>query len=165
MFVLRLLTLGLAATSPALACEADGPGQRMALDGGGALQMDASLRLRSMYYDPTRFGVQGGKEDGYGLLRALASIRAQRGGWQTVAQLGVHAEQGRSGGAGGTDRGALDVQQAYVHWQGEHLGWQLADRKPAMAVRGCCRCATGRTSAWRSTACAAAGARRACRWT
>ena len=45
----------------------------MALDGGGALQMDASLRLRSMYYDPTRFGVQGGQEDGYGLLRALAS--------------------------------------------------------------------------------------------
>ncbi len=125
MFVLRLLTLGLAATSPALACEADGPGQCMALDGGGTLQMDASLRLRSMYYDPTRFGVQGGKEDGYGLLRALASIRAQRGGWQTVAQLGVHAEQGRNGGAGGTDRGALDVQQAYVHWQGEHLGWQL----------------------------------------
>jgi len=125
MFVLRLLTLGLAAASPALACEADGRGQCMALDGGGALQMDASLRLRSMYYDPTRFGVQGGQEDGYGLLRALASIRAQRDGWQAVAQLGVHAEQGRRGGAGGTDRGALDVQQSYVHWQGEHVGWQL----------------------------------------
>lgn len=125
MFVLRLLTLGLAAASPALACEADGRGQCMALDGGGALQMDASLRLRSMYYDPARFGVQGGQEDGYGLLRALASIRAQRDGWQAVAQLGVHAEQGRRGGAGGTDRGALDVQQAYVHWQGEHVGWQL----------------------------------------
>lgn len=125
MFVLRLLTLGLAAASPALACEADGRGQCMALDGGGELQMDASLRLRSMYYDPTRFGVQGGQEDGYGLLRALASIRAQRDGWQAVAQLGVHAEQGRRGGAGGTDRGALDVQQGYVHWQGEHVGWQL----------------------------------------
>ena len=128
MFVLRVLSLGLAGlatASPALACEADGSGHCLTLADGTELRSDAALRLRSLYYDPTRFGVQEGQQDGYGLLRALASVSAQRDGWQAMAQLGVHAEQGRRGGPGGTDRGALDLQQGYVRWQGRRIGWQV----------------------------------------
>lgn len=127
MFVLRLLSVGiatLATTSPALACEVAGSGRCVPMAGGGEVHVDASVRLRSMYYDPTRFGVQGG-EDGYGLLRALASISAERGGWQGLAQMGVHAERGRTGGPGGTDQGALDLQQAYLRWQGARTVWQV----------------------------------------
>lgn len=90
----------------------------------GQLQLDASVRLRGMYYDPTRFGVAG-REDGYGLLRALATATYRQQNWQARLQLGVHAENGRDGGPGGTDRGALDVQQAYWRWQGPHTWLQL----------------------------------------
>ncbi len=124
--MLRLLTLlGLGLTALAAhACEAPGGGRCVALDGGAKVQLDASLRLRGLYYDPTRFGVQG-REDGYGLLRALGSVGIRDGRWDALAQFGVHAEQGRNGGPGGTDRGALDLQQGYVRWQGEQMGWQL----------------------------------------
>lgn len=132
MFVLRVLSLALATALPSLAaaCEDGSSGRCVALDGAGELQLDASLRLRGMYYDPTRFGI-GGSEDGYGLLRALASAAARRGAWDGMVQLGVHAEQGRKGGPGGTDRGALDLQQGYVRWQGERLGWQLGRQEAA----------------------------------
>jgi hypothetical protein len=75
-----------------------------------------------MYYDPARFGI-GGSEDGYGLLRALASATYVEDNWQARLQLGVHAENGKAGGPGRTDRSALDVQQAYWRWQrgGFHL--------------------------------------------
>ncbi len=119
MFVLRVLSLALlAAPSLALACE----GGRCSDAGNGQLQLDASLRLRGLYYDPTRFGI-GSSEDGYGLLRALASATYAEDSWQAKLQLGVHAENGKAGGAGRTDRGALDVQQAYWRWQrsGFHL--------------------------------------------
>ncbi len=112
-----LLPLALLATpSLALACD----GGACTDVGDGQLQLDASLRLRGMYYDPTRFGI-GESEDGYGLLRALASARYRQDNWQAMLQLGAHA------------------------------------RKPAMAARGCCRCETGRTSAWPSTVHASAG--------
>ena len=77
---------------------------------------------QGMYYDPARFGI-GGNEDGYGLLRALASTTYVEDNWQARLQLGVHAENGKAGGPGRTDRGALDVQQAYWRWQrgGFHL--------------------------------------------
>ncbi len=132
MFVLRVLSLALAMALPSLAsaCANDASGRCIALDGGGELQLDASLRLRGMYYDPTRFGI-GGREDGYGLLRALASAAVRRDGWEGFAQLGVHAEQGRNGGPGGTDQGALDLQQGYVRWHGEHLSWQLGRQEAA----------------------------------
>jgi hypothetical protein len=132
MFVLRVLSLGLVASLPslALACEDGAAGRCVALEGGGEVQLDASLRLRGMYYDPTRFGIQG-REDGYGLLRALSSVAARRGGWDGLVQLGVHAEQGRDGGPGGTDRGALDLQQGYVRWQGEQVSWQLGRQEAA----------------------------------
>ena len=69
MLVLRVLSLALLAM-PALAQACDGG---LCSDAGdGQLQWDASLRVRGLYYDPTRFGI-GGAEDGYGLLRALAS--------------------------------------------------------------------------------------------
>lgn len=90
----------------------------------GRVGLDAGLRLRGLFYDPTRFGV-GGNADGYGLLRALASADARHQAWQAFVQLGVHGEQGRDGGPGGTDQGALDVQQAYLARQGEHGRWQL----------------------------------------
>jgi hypothetical protein len=132
MFVLRVLSLALAMALPSLAsaCANDASGRCIVLDGGGELQLDASLRLRGMYYDPTRFGI-GGREDGYGLLRALASAAVRRDGWEGFAQLGVHAEQGRAGGPGGTDQGALDLQQGYVRWHGEHLSWQLGRQEAA----------------------------------
>lgn len=119
MLVLRVLSLALLAMPwMALACDAP----RCAEVGGGQLQWDASLRLRGMYYDPARFGI-GGSEDGYGLLRALASATYVEDNWQARVQLGVHAENGKAGGPGRTDRGALDVQQAYWRWQrgGFHL--------------------------------------------
>lgn len=119
MLVLRVLSLALLAVpSLALACE----GGRCTDAGVGQLQWDASLRLRGMYYDPTRFGI-GGSEDGYGLLRALASAIYVEDGWQAKLQLGVHGENGKAGGPGRTDRSALDVQQAYWRWQsgGFHL--------------------------------------------
>ncbi|MFG3450383.1 alginate export family protein [Stenotrophomonas sp. NPDC047960] len=132
MFVLRLLSLALASAVPALAfaCTPDGSGRCIALDGGGEVQLEASLRLRGMYYDPTRFGIQG-REDGYGLLRALSSVTVTRDRWEAMAQLGVHAEQGRDGGPGGTDRGALDLQQGYLRWHGERLSWQLGRQEAA----------------------------------
>lgn len=92
--------------------------------GAGELQLDASLRVRSMYYQPTRFGI-GGRSDGFTLARALGSAQYRQGRWRTLLQLGAHAEQGRAGGPGRTDRGALDLQQAYVRWQGEHAWVQL----------------------------------------
>lgn len=119
MLVLRVLSLALLAMPwMALACDAP----RCADVGGGQLQWDASLRLRGMYYDPARFGI-GGSEDGYGLLRALASATYVEDNWQARLQLGVHAENGKAGGPGRTDSGALDVQQAYWRWQrgGFHL--------------------------------------------
>lgn len=119
MLVLRVLTLALLAMPwMALACETG----RCTDVGGGQLQWDASLRVRGMYYDPARFGI-GGSEDGYGLLRALASATYVEDNWQARVQLGVHAENGKAGGPGRTDRGALDVQQAYWRWQrgGFHL--------------------------------------------
>lgn len=113
MLVLRVLSLALLSMpSLALACE----GGRCSDAGNGELQLDASLRLRGLYYDPTRFGIGGG-EDGYGLLRALASATYVEDAWQAKLQLGVHAENGKAGGPGRTDRGALDVQQAYWRWQ------------------------------------------------
>lgn len=120
------LLLGTLAMAPAAQADsACGSAGWCAADAaGGELALDASLRLRTMYYDPTRFGV-GGDADGYGLLRALASADYRRGRWQAFAQLGVHGEQGRTGGPGGTDRGALDLQQGYLAWQGTHAGWQL----------------------------------------
>ncbi|MBN4942130.1 alginate export family protein [Stenotrophomonas pavanii] len=119
MLVLRVLSLALlAAPSLVQACE----GGHCTDVGGGQLQWDASLRLRGMYYDPARFGI-GGNEDGYGLLRALASTTYVEDNWRARLQLGVHAENGKAGGPGRTDRGALDVQQAYWRWQrgGFHL--------------------------------------------
>ncbi len=119
MLVLRVLTLALPAMPwMALACDTG----RCTDVGSGQLQWDASLRLRGMYYDPARFGI-GGSEDGYGLLRALASATYVEDNWQARVQLGVHAENGKAGGPGRTDRGALDVQQAYWRWQrgGFHL--------------------------------------------
>lgn len=119
MLVLRVLSLALlAAPSLVQACE----GGHCTDVGGGQLQWDASLRLRGMYYDPVRFGI-GGNEDGYGLLRALASTTYVEDNWRARLQLGVHAENGKAGGPGRTDRGALDVQQAYWRWQrgGFHL--------------------------------------------
>ncbi len=119
MLVLRVLSLALLAVpSLALACE----GGHCTDAGDGQLQWDASLRLRGLYYDPTRFGI-GGSEDGHGLLRALASATYVEDRWQAKLQLGVHAENGRAGGPGRTDRSALDVQQAYWRWQrgGFHL--------------------------------------------
>lgn len=132
MFVLRVLSLGVAALLPSLAvaCGPESTGRCIGLDNGTELQLDASLRLRGMYYDPTRFGIQG-EEDGYGLLRALASVAARRGAWEGLAQFGVHAEQGRSGGPGGTDQGALDLQQGYVRWHGEQLSWHLGRQEAA----------------------------------
>ncbi len=119
MLVLRVLSLALLAM-PCMALACDAP--RCADVGGGQLQWDASLRLRGMYYDPARFGI-GGSEDGYGLLRALASATYVEDNWQARLQLGVHAENGKAGGPGRTDSGALDVQQAYWRWQrgGFHL--------------------------------------------
>lgn len=119
MLVLRVLSLALLAVPwMALACDTG----RCTDVGGGQLQWDASLRLRGMYYDPARFGI-GGSEDGYGLLRALASATYVEDNWQARVQLGVHAENGKAGGPGRTDSGALDVQQAYWRWQrgGFHL--------------------------------------------
>lgn len=119
MLVLRLLSLALLAVpSLALACE----GGHCSDVGDGQLQWDASLRLRGLYYDPARFGI-GGSEDGYGLLRALASATYVEEAWQARLQLGLHGENGKSGGPGRTDRSALDVQQAYWRWQrgGFHL--------------------------------------------
>ncbi|WP_142806191.1 alginate export family protein [Stenotrophomonas maltophilia] len=119
MLVLRVLSLALLAVpSLALACE----GGHCTDAGDGQLQWDASLRVRGLYYDPTRFGI-GGSEDGYGLLRALASATYVEDSWQAKLQLGVHAENGKAGGPGRTDRSALDVQQAYWRWQrgGFHL--------------------------------------------
>lgn len=132
MFVLRLLSLALASAVPALAfaCTPDGSGRCIALDGGGEVELEASLRLRGMYYDPTRFGIQG-REDGYGLLRALSSVTVTRERWEGMAQLGVHVEQGRAGGPGGTDRGALDLQQGYLRWHGDRLSWQLGRQEAA----------------------------------
>ncbi|WP_445978876.1 alginate export family protein [Stenotrophomonas muris] len=119
MLVLRLLSLALLA-APALGLACDG-GRRTDM-GTGQLQGDASLRFRGMYYDPARFGI-GGSEDGYGLLRALASATYVEDNWQARVQLGVHAENGKAGRPGRTDRSALDVQQAYWRWQrgGFHL--------------------------------------------
>jgi hypothetical protein len=119
MLVLRVLSLAmLVAPTLALACE----GGRCSDAGNGQLQLDASLRLRGLYYDPARFGI-GSSEDGYGLLRALASATYAKDSWQAKLQLGVHAENGKAGGAGRTDRGAPDLQQAYWRWQrsGFHL--------------------------------------------
>lgn len=119
MLVLRVLSLALLAMPwMALACDTG----RCTDVGGGQLQWDASLRLRGMYYDPARFGI-GGSEDGYGLLRALASATYVEDNWQARLQLGVHAENGKAGGPGRTDSGALDVQRAYWRWQrgGFHL--------------------------------------------
>jgi hypothetical protein len=132
MFVLRVLSLAVAAALPSLAvaCAPDATGRCIALDGGGEAQLDASLRLRGMYYDPTRFGIQG-REDGYGLLRALSSVALRRDRWEGMVQLGVHAEQGRDGGPGGTDRGALDLQQGYLRWHGERINWQLGRQEVA----------------------------------
>lgn len=132
MFVLRLLSLALASAVPtlAIACQPDVAGRCIALEGGGEVQFDASLRVRGMYYDPTRFGIQG-REDGYGLLRALGSVTVTRDRWEGMVQLGVHAEQGRDGGPGGTDRGALDLQQGYLRWHGERLSWQLGRQEAA----------------------------------
>ncbi|HEY0334938.1 MAG TPA: alginate export family protein [Stenotrophomonas sp.] len=93
-------------------------------ENGGTLALDASLRLRGLYYDPSRFGI-GASEDGYGLLRALGSADWRTGHWQGYVQLGVHGEQGRDGGPGGTDQGALEAQQAYVAWQDGQARWQL----------------------------------------
>ncbi|MEG0184070.1 MAG: alginate export family protein [Stenotrophomonas sp.] len=121
MFVLRVLTLALLA-APSLAQACDGGG--CSEIGDGRVQWDASLRVRGMYYDPTRFGVAAG-EDGYGLLRALASATYARNDWQAKLQLGMHAEQGRAGGPGRTDRSALDVQQAYWRWAGDAMHVQL----------------------------------------
>lgn len=119
MLVLRVLTLAaLAAPSLALACD----GGACTAAGDGQLQWDASVRVRGLYYDPSRFGVGGG-EDGYGLLRALAAATYRRDDWEAKLQLGVHAEDGKAGGPGRTDRSALDVQQAYWRWQGE--GWHV----------------------------------------
>ncbi|WP_459040265.1 alginate export family protein [Stenotrophomonas sp. PSU-St83] len=121
MLVLRILSLALlAAPSLALACE----GGYCSDAADGTLQLDASMRLRGMYYDPTRFGIGGG-EDGYGLLRALASATYGERDWKAMLQLGVHGERGRAGGPGRTDRGALDVQQAYWRWQRGGLHVQL----------------------------------------
>lgn len=121
MFVLRVLTLAsLVLPSLALACD----GGACTTVGDGQLQWDASLRLRGMYYAPTRFGVGAGG-DGYGLLRALASASFAQGGWQAKLQLGTHAERGKAGGPGRTDRGALDVQQAYWRWSGAGMHVQL----------------------------------------
>jgi hypothetical protein len=132
VFVLRLLSLvlllpALPATASAqpLSC----PSGLCTMIGRSMLQWDATVRLRGLYYDPVRFGVGGG-EDGLGLLRALGSVAYLRGDWQARLQLGAHAEAGRRGGPGGTDRGALDVQQAYGRWQRGAL-WVQAGRQEA----------------------------------
>lgn len=60
MLVLRVLSLALlAAPSLAQACD----GGRFSEVGNGQLQWEASLRVRGLYYDPSRFGI-GGAEDG-----------------------------------------------------------------------------------------------------
>lgn len=112
MFVLRVLTFALLAV-PSLAVACDG-GSCITL-GDGELQWDAAVRVRGMYYDPTRFGI-GGREEGYGLLRALASAKYRQDNWQALLQLGAHGEEGRAGGPGRTDQSGLDIQQAYWRW-------------------------------------------------
>ena len=97
---------------------------------GTTLALDAALRLRGLYTDPLPFAV-GGRADGYGLLRALGSADLRHGAWQAYAQLGAHGEDGRAGGPGGIDQGALDLQQAYVAWQGERLRLQLGRQEAA----------------------------------
>lgn len=119
--MLRILSLVLlVAPALVLACESD----RCIEAGDGQLQWDASLRVRGLYYDPTRFSI-GGAEDGYGLLRALASASYVEDTWQAKLQLGVHGEEGKAGGPGRTDRSALDVQQAYWRWQRGSFHLQL----------------------------------------
>ncbi|WP_369039020.1 alginate export family protein [Stenotrophomonas maltophilia] len=121
MFVLRVLTLALlAAPTLAQACSAG----HCTAWGDGQLQWEGALRMRGMYYDPTRFGI-GGSEDGYGLLRALGSATYAEDEWQAKLQLGVHGERGKAGGPGRTDRSALDVQQAYWRWQHGSFHLQL----------------------------------------
>jgi len=128
MFVFRVLTpLFLLSPGSLLAQQPTCTVPHCAELGAGTLQWDAALRLRGMYLDPTRFGI-GGKEDGYGLLRALGGASYSQGTWTARVELGVHAEQGRAGGPGGpggTDRGALDVQQVYWRWQGPQSWLQL----------------------------------------
>ena len=121
MLVLRVLSLALlVAPTLALACG----GGHCIEAGDGKLQWDASLRVRGLYYDPTRFGI-GGAEDGYGLLRALASASYVEDTWQAKLQLGLHGEDGKAGGPGRTDRSALDVQQVYWRWQRDSFHLQL----------------------------------------
>jgi len=121
MLVLRVLSLAaLLAPVPAWACGGD----HCSTLGEGQLQWNASARLRGMYYDPTRFGI-GGEQDGYGLLRALGGATYRQDSWQATLQLGVHAEDGKAGGPGRTDRSALDVQQAYWRWARNGLHVQL----------------------------------------
>lgn len=121
MFVFRVLTMALlAAPGIAMACDEG----RCRDVGQGQLQWDASVRVRGMYYDPSRFGI-GGAEDAYGLLRTLGSASYRQGDWQAKLQLGMHVEEGRAGGPAKTDRSALDVQQAYWRWQHEGLHVQL----------------------------------------
>ncbi len=119
--MLRVLSL-VALLSPSLASACEGG--RCSTLGQGQLQWDASVRVRGMYYEPTRFGV-GGSEDGYGLLRALASVRYTQGHGQALLQLGAHAEEGKAGGPGATDRSALDIQQAYWRWANDALHVQI----------------------------------------
>ncbi len=127
--MLRVLTTVIALFAMIGAARADDPCDDAGAclrsdDGDTRLALDASLRVRGMHYDPTRFGL-GGDADGYGLLRALASADLRHGDWQGFVQLGVHGERGRDGGPGGTDRGALDVQQGYVTWQGSRARVQV----------------------------------------
>ncbi len=125
---LLLASCALPAVARAADCDAAGWCQRS--DADTTLALDASLRLRSLYTDPSPFAV-GDRADGYGLLRALASADLHRGAWQAYAQLGAHGEDGRRGGPGGTDQGALDLQQAFVAWQGGHLHLQLGRQEAA----------------------------------
>ncbi|CRD63129.1 exported hypothetical protein [Stenotrophomonas thermophila] len=161
MLVLRVLSLALLAMPwMALACDAP----RCADVGGGQLQWDASLRLRGMYYDPARFGI-GGSEDGYGLLRALASATYVEDNWQARLQLGVHAENGKAGGPGVPTVAPWTCSRPTGAGSAVGSICNSVGRKPAMAVRGCCRCAMGRTSGWHSMAPVQAGKAASARWT
>jgi len=134
MFVLRVLSLLLLApASPALAAApCDTAGYCWQGGDGRSLALDANLRLRSMQYDPTRFGIGAGGSDGYLLLRSLFSADYRQGHWGGHAQLGAHAERGKAGGPGPTDQGALDLQQGYLRYEDGRWQAQLGRQEVAL---------------------------------
>lgn len=124
MLVFRVLSVG-AALLATVTAAASAPRAGTECRGGwcsgvgeGTLTLDASLRVRHLHQAPVRFGVGGSRDDGWTLLRGLFAAQYRRGPWDASAQLSVHAQQGRRGGPGGTDAGALDLQQGWLRWSG-----------------------------------------------